>query len=142
LTAQYLELRRGNEGSIPEFIPRNEDVRLTDFDRNFDSFYSWINRGRPEDEQFSSHFASLLSSYMRQEEQHEREKEEQRQRQRTGDRGPGYNAQVFLDVLVHETLKHCVEEVQVYTCEPHCVRHFSNESIKTEKSLGPSPYVD
>ena len=38
--------------------------------------------------------------------------------------GPlGYDAQSFLNVLQHDSIKRCVQEVQVYTCETHCVGH-------------------
>jgi hypothetical protein len=34
-----------------------------------------------------------------------------------------YDAQSFLNVLQHDSIKRCVQDVQVYTCETRCVGH-------------------
>ena len=37
--------------------------------------------------------------------------------------GPiGFDAQSFKSIMKHETLRNHVKEVEIYTCEPHCVR--------------------
>lgn len=35
---------------------------------------------------------------------------------------PGHDAQSFENIMLHETLRNYVKEIEIYTCEPHCVR--------------------
>lgn len=56
---------------------------------------------------------------------------------------PGYDAQVFKGIMLHQTLRNHVKEVEIYTCEPHCVRFSIQEpcAIADRKYLGPPPSV-
>jgi hypothetical protein len=43
--------------------------------------------------------------------------------------GPlGYDAQSFKCIMMHETLREYVKQIEIYTCEPHCVRSNLHES--------------
>jgi hypothetical protein len=35
---------------------------------------------------------------------------------------PGHDAQSFESIMLHETLRNYVKEIEIYTCDPHCVR--------------------
>lgn len=41
---------------------------------------------------------------------------------------PGYDAAMFLNILENDRLRKFVKDVQVYTCETHCVRHHKLDS--------------
>lgn len=45
---------------------------------------------------------------------------------------PGYDAQKFMDLLHNSNLRRCVQEVEVYTCDTHCVSilHSSNGTLQ------------